>query len=68
MALNIYQEILMKKPEWDIVHINLGTLYYNMKEYDKAIQSWERALDLNADPDKVKVCIREAQEKMEKGK
>jgi|MTBAKSStandDraft_2_1061841.scaffolds.fasta_scaffold01210_26 superkiller protein 3 len=67
LALNIYQEILMKKPEWDIVHINLGTLYYNMREYDKAVHSWERALDLNADPDKVKVCIREAQEKMEKG-
>lgn len=66
LSLSLYEEILMKKPEWEIVYINMGTLYYNMKEYEKAIHSWERALDLDADPDKIKVCIQKAQAKMQK--
>ena len=66
-AENVYLSILSKKPDWDVIYVNLGTLHYNLRDYDKSIKYWEKAIDYGADPDKVKLCIQEAATRRENG-
>ena len=50
-AIKLYREELKSNPSADIYY-NLGNAYYEMREIDKAVQSYERAYVLNAnDPD-----------------
>lgn len=48
-AVEIYQEILATRPEHAPTLINLGTIHYNQRDYEKAEQLYRRATEADAD-------------------
>jgi tetratricopeptide (TPR) repeat protein len=47
-AIASYQKVLKLDPDYAPAHINLGTLYYNQSDYEKAESYYRRAIE--ADP------------------
>jgi tetratricopeptide (TPR) repeat protein len=46
--INLAQQILLDKKEEDsVVYDHLGDIYFRLKDYDNAIESWKRSSDLN---------------------
>ena len=46
--INLAQQILLDKKEEDsVVYDHLGDVYFRLKDYDNAIESWKRSSDLN---------------------
>lgn len=46
-AQKILQEILKKEPNNMFAHSNLGKIYFDQKEFDLALASYRKALDIN---------------------
>ena len=50
-AMDVYEEILALDPEYAPAHINLGTMYFHLRQFDRAEELYRRATV--ADPDYV---------------
>lgn len=50
-AIGIYEEILHENPEYAAAYINLGTIYFHLRQYGKAEELYRRATQ--ADPEYV---------------
>lgn len=42
-AINVYQSIAKDRPKDDTLYFNMGTIYQEMKEFDKAVESYKKA-------------------------
>jgi len=47
-AMQNYNKVLELEPDYAPAHINLGTLYYNRGDYEKAESCYRRAIELDA--------------------
>ena len=45
-AEQVYLQVLKKYPKIPVIHNNIGTLYRDMKAYDKALDHFNKALEL----------------------
>ena len=45
-AIGYYQKVITLKPDHDLSYFYMGNLYYDMKEYSKAINAFEKAIQL----------------------
>ena len=48
-ALKILRDLIEKEPEKGIYHDTLGEILITLKEYEKAIEEFQRALEINSD-------------------
>ena len=56
-AIGIYEGMLAKVPALTALHLQIGGLYRNQKEYDKAIESYKKVPEGDANSDKAKIEI-----------
>lgn len=48
LALDYLQQATTINPQNDQAHLNLGLAYYRLAQFANAVESWERALNLNS--------------------
>ena len=48
-SISRYHQALALRPNFEMIHYNLGVAYYRKEKWDMAAAEWERALELKPD-------------------
>jgi len=56
-AIAVYQEMLAKVPALTALHLQIGALYRQQKQYDQAIEAYKKVPDGDTNADKAKIEI-----------
>jgi tetratricopeptide (TPR) repeat protein len=49
LSIKVYQECLIENPKWTRIIRDIGEMQYEMKDYQKALESLNNALELDSD-------------------
>ena len=59
LALNEYEIVITLLPNLSIGHARLGSIYYKLKNIEKARYHWAKALELNPENSNLKIFLQQ---------
>ena len=62
MALNLFEKALKKDPKNNEIYLELGKVFGNTGEVDRAIEIWQLGIKVDPQDGRFKDLIRQAQE------
>ena len=60
MAFDLFRKVLKKDPRYKNLYLELGKLFGNIGDFDRAIGLWEEGLRYHPDEERFKILIQEA--------